>query len=67
MNKFAKLIVCNSYYNLFPILCKELGSTKNEISARKLVFCEDKHSLMTERQICATVANLELKKKTKKH
>ena len=53
MNKFAKLIVCNSYYNLFPILCKELGSTKNEISARKLVFCEDKHSLMTERQICA--------------
>lgn len=49
----AKLLVTDSYFNLFTILTKELEGTVNSLSGKNLVFCEEKVSLMIERKICA--------------
>ncbi len=49
----AKLIVTNSYSNLFPVLVKELKGTVNSLSGKNLIFCEEKVSLMAERMLCA--------------
>lgn len=49
----AKLILTDSYFNLFDILTKELKNSANTLSGKNLVFCEEKVSLMAERKICA--------------
>ncbi len=49
----AKLIITDSYFNLFEILTKELQGRTNSLDGRNLVFCEEKVSLMAERHICA--------------
>ncbi|MBQ3219688.1 MAG: PD-(D/E)XK nuclease family protein [Clostridia bacterium] len=49
----AKLITTTSYFNLFPILTKELKDCANSLNGKNLVFCEEKVSLMAERIICA--------------
>ncbi len=51
MNKSVKLILTNSNYNLFTLLCQNL-SKSSIIEQKKIVFCEDKVTLMAERFIC---------------
>ncbi|MBQ8426332.1 MAG: PD-(D/E)XK nuclease family protein [Clostridia bacterium] len=49
----AKLIVTDSYFNMFSVLTEELKGSVNTLSGRNLVFCEEKVSLMVERKICS--------------
>ncbi len=46
-----RLITTDSYYNLFPLLCKELSGKVNTLGGKNLIFCEEKVSLMAERSI----------------
>lgn len=48
----VKLFLTNSYFNTFPLLINQLAPTKDDIDAKKIIFCEDAISLMTERAIC---------------
>jgi hypothetical protein len=41
-----KLIATNSYFNIFPLLCRELEG-KTSIDQKNLIFVEEKGSLMT--------------------
>ncbi len=47
----AKLIVTNSYFNLFPLLVDAL-SKNDSLDKKNVVFLEEKVSLMAERIIC---------------
>lgn len=49
----AKLIVTDSYSNLFSVLTEELKGSVNALSGKNIIFCEEKVSLMAERIICA--------------
>ena len=51
MNKCVKLILTDSNYNLFTLLCDNLSHC-SDIEQKKIVFCEDKVTLMAERFIC---------------
>ncbi|MBE5737032.1 MAG: hypothetical protein E7348_01375, partial [Clostridiales bacterium] len=46
-----KLITTDSYFNMFELLVKSLSEKPNGIDNRKIVFCEEKVSLMIERMI----------------
>ena len=47
-----KLITTDSYFNIFPLVAELIKADGAEISKRKLIFCEEKISLMTERAVC---------------
>lgn len=49
----ANLIITDSYFNLFPLLTKELTGKANDLSQKNFVFCEEKLTLMAERAIAA--------------
>ena len=49
----VNLITTDSYFNLFPVLIKQLSKSGQDIDKRKFVFCEEKISLMVERMICS--------------
>jgi len=51
----AKLIITDSYFNLFPILVERLKNSTNGLSGKNLIFCEEKVSLMAERYICGNL------------
>ncbi len=53
MEKTLKLILTDSYFNIFPLLTQELKGKVKDIHLKNLVFCEEKISLMTERWICS--------------
>ena len=55
MEKTAKLIITDSYFNIFPLLAQEIKGKPRDIACKNLVFCEDKISLMAERRICDAV------------
>ncbi|MBQ9485302.1 MAG: PD-(D/E)XK nuclease family protein [Clostridia bacterium] len=48
----AKLIVTDSYFNIFPLLTESLKGKTNDLTRKNFVFCEEKLSLMAERRIC---------------
>ena len=50
----AKLILTNSYFNTFPLLIETLKDGCNLIDQKRLIFCEEKISLLTERAICSS-------------
>lgn len=52
MKKTVKLILTDSYFNIFPLLTSELDGKVRDIHRKNLVFCEEKISLMAERWIC---------------
>lgn len=52
MEKTAKLILTDSYFNIFPLLTAELDGKVRDVHLKNLVFCEEKISLMAERWIC---------------
>lgn len=54
MAKNCKLIITNSYFQVFQILSENLKEKQKGLTERNLVFCEDKVSLMAERTICAS-------------
>ncbi len=47
-----KLIITDSYFNIFPLLVENLRGKEKDLSLKNLVFCEEKISLMAERWIC---------------
>lgn len=47
-----KLITTDSYYNIFPLIASIIKKAGGGINDRKLIFCEEKISLMTERALC---------------
>lgn len=49
----AKLIVTDSYFNIFPVLKDSLRGKVNDLTHKNFVFCEEKLSLMTERALAA--------------
>ena len=49
----VKLILTTSYFNTFPLLIDTLRDGSKQIDNKRLVFCEEKISLMTERAICS--------------
>ncbi len=49
----AKLITVNSYFGLFCALREQLSSKMTGMDGKNLVFCEEKVSLMAERNLCA--------------
>ncbi|MBE5753965.1 MAG: hypothetical protein E7340_01335 [Clostridiales bacterium] len=49
------LFLTNSYFNLFPILTKNLAENSNGLDGKRIVFCEAKVSLMIERMLCDKV------------
>ncbi len=49
----AKLIITDSYFNIFPLLNDELKGRVNDLTHKNFVFCEEKASLMAERSIAA--------------
>lgn len=53
MNNKARLIVTDSQFNVFPILCRELDGKACGLEGKNLIFCDEKISLMAERSICA--------------
>ena len=55
MENRVKLIITDSYFNIFQILTENLKKNANSLDARNLVFCEEKFSLMAERTICSAV------------
>ncbi len=52
MEKTLKIVLTNSYFNIFPLLTQELKGKTKDIRHKNLVFCEEKVSLMAERWIC---------------
>lgn len=46
-----KLLTTNSYFNLFPLLLKNLDGA-NTTHGKNIIFCEEKVSLMVERVLC---------------
>ena len=46
-----KLITTDSYFNVFPLLVKELEAKTKNINRHNIVFCEEKFTLMAERFI----------------
>lgn len=52
MEKFAELIITDSYFKVFDVLTDRLISKSRDIDNKNVVFCEEKISLMTERAIC---------------
>ncbi len=48
----TKIILSDSYYNLFDILLEQLNGV-NQAEGSNLIFCEEKSSLTVERKICA--------------
>ncbi len=50
-----KLIVTDSYFNLFPLLSDLLKEKAKSPEKKNLVFCEAKFSLMAERFICGAL------------
>lgn len=48
----VNLITTDSYYNLFDLLMHSLKECSNDISNKKIIFCEEKVSLMIERRLC---------------
>ena len=53
MAKNCKLIVTNSYFQIFQILKDAVKEKQKGLTEKNLIFCEDKVSLMAERTICA--------------
>ena len=51
----VNLFLTNSYFNLFPILTKNLAEGSNGLDGKRIVFCEAKVSLMIERMLCDKV------------
>ena len=49
----AKLILTTSYFNTFPLLIETLKDGSNLLDNKRLIFCEEKISLMTERAVCS--------------
>ncbi|MBP5466726.1 MAG: hypothetical protein J6Y43_04100, partial [Clostridia bacterium] len=49
----AKLVITDSYFNIFPLLNAELKGRVNDLTHKNFVFCEEKASLMAERSIAA--------------
>lgn len=49
----AKLLITDSYFNIFPLLIEELRGKANDLSHKNFVFCEEKLSLMAERSIAS--------------
>ncbi len=47
----AKLLITDSYFNIFPLLTEELRGKTNDLTHKNFVFCEEKLSLMAERSI----------------
>ncbi len=47
----TKLITTDSYFNIFPLLNKEIKGKVNTLGGKNLIFCEEKISLMAERSI----------------
>lgn len=47
----AKLIITDSYFNIFPLLTEKLSGKVNDLTHKNFVFCEEKLSLMAERAI----------------
>lgn len=45
------LLTTNSYFNMFDILIDSLKEKPNSIDSQKIIFCEEKVSLMIERMI----------------
>jgi hypothetical protein len=45
------LLTTNSYFNIFNLLIKSLSEKPNGIDNRKIIFCEEKVSLMIERML----------------
>ncbi len=48
----SKLIVTDSYFNVFELLTDELKDKVNSFDNENFIFCEEKVSLMTERILC---------------
>lgn len=48
----TELIVTDSLFNVFPLLCDKLDGKTGGIDGKNLIFCDEKVSLMTERMIC---------------
>ena len=49
----VKLLLTDSYYEIFNVLSTSLKGKANSLDGRNLIFCEEKISLMAERKICA--------------
>ena len=47
----ARLILTDSYFNIFPLLTKNLCGKANDLTHKNFVFCEEKLTLMAERAI----------------
>ena len=47
----AKMILTDSYFNLFPLLVQELKGKTNVMDGKNLIFCEEKVLLMAERTL----------------
>lgn len=47
------LITTNSYFNMFNLLVESIKDKPNGIDARKIIFCEEKVSLMIERMLAS--------------
>ena len=58
MEKTANLIITDSYFNIFSLLAQEIKGKPRDIACKNLVFCEDKISLMAERQTENTMSTL---------
>ena len=52
----VKLIVTDSYSDLFSALVKEFENKSKNPEDKNLIFCEAKVSLMTERVICDSLS-----------
>ncbi len=55
MEKTARLILTDTYYDVFNRLSKEIEKNEGVLKQKTLVFCEEKISLMTERVICESL------------
>ena len=56
MEKNARLIITDSYFNIFPVLTSCLKGKTNTLDDKNVVFCEEKFSLMAERYICSELS-----------
>lgn len=52
MNKIAKLLKTNSYFNVLNVLQHQLEKTGNNINEKSIIFCEEKVSLSVENVLC---------------
>jgi len=55
MTKLAVLKTVDSYHEIFSTLARDLKSKPSAIENKNLVFCEEKVSLMVERNICSAL------------